>query len=60
MMAAYGGWAVWFGYLFWKLFRHPRVKPSICDSVGVIGWGLTEMPSRSSFTTKWLKRFDYQ
>ena len=62
MAAAYGGWAVWFGYLFWKLFKFPRVGAAFRYGipVGVIGWGLTEMPSYFGFYDEiWLKPFDY-
>jgi hypothetical protein len=62
MLAAYGGWAVWFGYVFWKLFKFPRVGNAFryAIPVGVIGWGLTEMPSYFGFYDEiWLKPFDY-
>lgn len=62
MVAAYVGWAVWFGYIFWKLFEFPRVGSAFryAIPVGVIGWGLTEMPSYFGFYDEiWLKPFDY-
>lgn len=62
MLAAYAGWAVWFGYVFWKLFKFPRVGSAFryAIPVGVIGWGLTEMPSYFGFYDEiWLKPFDY-
>jgi hypothetical protein len=62
MMAAYAGWAIWFGYIFWKLFKFPRVGGAFryAIPVGVVGWGLTEMPSYFGFYDEiWLKPFDY-
>jgi hypothetical protein len=62
MVAAYASWAVWFGYVFWKLFKFPRAGTAFryAIPVGVIGWGLIEMPSYMGFYDEvWLKPFQY-
>jgi len=62
MVAAYALWATWFVYIFRKLLKFPRVGSSFryAIPVGVVGWGLTEMPSYMGFYDEiWLKPFDY-
>ncbi len=62
MMVAYVGWASWFAYLFWKLLKYPRVGPAFRYGipVGIVGWGLMEMPSYMGFYDEvWLKPVDY-
>lgn len=62
MAAAYVIWAAWFGYIFWKLFRFPRAGSAFryAIPVGVIGWGLLEMPSYMGvYDEVWLKPFEY-
>lgn len=62
MIAAYLGWAAWFVYIFVKLLKYPRAGAAFryAIPVGIIGWGLTEMPSYMGFYDEvWLKPFDY-
>jgi hypothetical protein len=62
MMVAYASWFAWFGYIFWKLLRFPRVGSAFRYGipVGVIGWGLMEMPSYMGFYDEvWLKPLEY-
>lgn len=62
MLAAYLGWAAWFAYIFRKLLKFPLVGAAFRYGipVGVIGWGLTEMPSYFGFYDEiWLKPFEY-
>jgi hypothetical protein len=62
MMVAYVVWAVWFGYIFWRLFKFPRLGSTFryAIPVGIVGWGLMEMPSYMGLYDEiWLKPFDY-
>lgn len=62
MAAAYVGWAGWFVYIFWKLLKYPRVGAAFRYGipVGIIGWGLMEMPSYMGFYDEvWLKPTEY-
>lgn len=62
MMVAYVGWASWFGYIFWKLLKFPRVGSAFRYGipVGIIGWGLMEMPSYMGLYDEiWLKPLEY-
>jgi hypothetical protein len=62
MAVAYVTWAVWFFYIFWKLFKFPRVGSAFryAIPVGIVGWGLIEMPSYMGFYDEvWLKPFQY-
>lgn len=62
MMVAYVSWFAWFGYIFWKLMKYPRVGPAFryAIPVGIIGWGLMEMPSYMGlYDEVWLKPFEY-
>lgn len=48
--------------IFWKVFRFPAVGAAFryAIPVGVIGWGLLEMPSYMGFYDEvWLKPFQY-
>jgi len=58
MVAAYLSWAGWFGYIFSKLLKQPRVGAAFRYGipVGIVGWGLMEMPSYMGFYDEvWLK-----
>ena len=62
LMVAYVGWLAWFVYIFAKLLKIPRVGHAVRYGipVGVIGWGLGEMPSHMGLYDEiWLKPFDY-
>ncbi len=62
MMVAYGIWATWFVYIFTKLMKFPRVGATFryAIAVGIVGWGLMEMPSYFGFYDEvWLKPFEY-
>ncbi|QOJ31144.1 MAG: hypothetical protein HRU81_02925 [Gammaproteobacteria bacterium] len=62
MVAAYAGWASWFGYIFWKLLRFPKVGPAFRYGipVGIVAWGLMEMPSYMGlYDEVWLKPVEY-
>lgn len=62
MAVAYLGWAAWFLYIFRKLFQYPRVGAAFRYGipVGIIGWGLGEMPSYMGLYDEfWLKPLDY-
>ncbi|MBM4195580.1 MAG: hypothetical protein FJ197_00580 [Gammaproteobacteria bacterium] len=62
MLVAYGVWATWFAYIFYKLLKYPRAGSAFryAIPVGIIGWGLMEMPSYLGFYPEmWLKPFDY-
>lgn len=49
MVAAYLAWAAWFAYIFWRLLKQRRVGAAFryAIPVGVVGWGLAEMPPAS-------------
>lgn len=62
MSVGYLGWAAWFAYIFWKLFKYPRVGSAFRYGipVGIIGWGLGEMPSYMGLYDEfWLKPMEY-
>jgi len=62
MTVAYVAWAAWFVYIFRKLLQYPRVGPAFryAIPVGIIGWGLGEMPSYMGLYDEfWLKPLDY-
>jgi hypothetical protein len=62
MMVAYGSWALWFLYIFRRLFLFPRAGSTFryAIAVGIVGWGLGEMPSyMGAYDEFWLKPFDY-
>jgi hypothetical protein len=61
-LAAYGIWAAWFVYIFVKLLQIPRVGHALRYGipVGVIGWGLVEMPAHFGFYREiWLRPFQF-
>ena len=62
IMVAYAAWTAWFGYIFWKLVKIPRVGHAVRYGipVGAIAWGIAEMPSHFGLYKEiWLKPFDY-
>lgn len=62
MGAAYLVWFAWFVYLFVKLVKIPRVGHAVRYGipVGIIGWGLGEMPHYAGlYPEYWLLPFDY-
>lgn len=62
ILIAYAGWLVWFAYVFARLLRLPRPGHALRYGipVGIIGWGLTEMPAHFGLYREiWLKPFDY-
>lgn len=62
MVVAYVAWAVWFLYIFRRLFGFPRVGSAFryAIPVGIIGWGLGEMPSYLGFYDEfWLLPLEY-
>jgi hypothetical protein len=62
MSVAYVGWALWFLYIFRRLFKLPRVGSTFryAIPVGIIGWGLGEMPSYLGFYEEfWLLPLEY-
>jgi hypothetical protein len=62
IMVAFAAWTAWFGYIFWKLLKTPRVGHAVRYGipVGIVGWGIAEMPSHFGLYKEiWLKPFDY-
>ncbi len=61
-MAAFVGWTAWTVYIFIRLLKITRVGHALRYGlpVGVVGWGVVEMPSHMGLYSEiWLKPFDY-
>jgi hypothetical protein len=62
IIAAYVGWFAWFIYLLIRLVKVSRVGHAVRYGipVGIIGWGLAEMPSYTgAYPEFWLKPLEF-